>query len=104
MRLGGPVFEDYGDLEHWIAALRRLGYRAAYCPLDGSQGDEVIQAYARAAKAADVVITEVGVWNNPLYQELPCQGHHPEQKAHRAPRRSTTRPGRARLPRVLAGA
>ncbi len=73
MRLGGPVFEDYGDLEHWIAALRRLGYRAAYCPLDGSQGDEVIQAYARAAKAADVVIAEVGVWNNPLSSDEPTR-------------------------------
>ncbi len=66
MRLGGPVFETYHDPESWVAALRRLGYSAAYCPAEAAQGDDVIRAYAQAAQAADVVIAEVGVWNNPL--------------------------------------
>ncbi len=66
MRLGGPVSERYDDPEQWVAALRRLGYSAAYCPLDESQGDEVVRAYARAAEAANIVIAEVGAWSNPL--------------------------------------
>ena len=66
MRLGGPVFEEYEDPDGWIAALRRAGYRAAFCPVNADQGDEVIQAYARAAEAADVVIAEVGAWSDPL--------------------------------------
>jgi sugar phosphate isomerase/epimerase len=67
------VFEDCSAPEGWIAALRRLGYRAAYCPLDGSPGDDAVQAFAGAAQAADVVIAEVGVWNNPLSPDEPTR-------------------------------
>jgi sugar phosphate isomerase/epimerase len=73
MRLGGPVFERADDPEQWVAALRRLGYGAAYCPVDESQGDEVVQAYAGAAKAADIVIAEVGAWSNPLSPDEPTR-------------------------------
>ncbi len=67
MRLGGPVFGDQSDPEIWAAAVRGLGYRAAYCPVQASQGDDVVQAYAKAAAAADIVIAEVGAWaNNPI--------------------------------------
>jgi sugar phosphate isomerase/epimerase len=73
MRLGGPVSEHYDDLEQWVAALRRSGYSAAYCPVDGSQGDGVVQAYARAAEAANIVIAEVGAWSNPLSPDEPTR-------------------------------
>jgi len=66
MRLGGPVFESWGDPDGWTAALGRLGYSAAYCPVDASAGDDVIRAYAAAAEKAGVVIAEVGAWSNPL--------------------------------------
>src|SRR5438067_2140695 len=66
MRLGGPIFEDSSDPERWIAAVQRLGYRAAYCPVDSKASDDVVRAYAAAAKAADVVIAEVGAWSNPM--------------------------------------
>ncbi len=66
MRLGGPVFEKSKDPQRWAAAVRGLGYSAAYCPLDGGEGDAVIRAYAEAAAAADIVIAEVGAWSNPL--------------------------------------
>lgn len=66
MRLGGPVFGECGDPERWIAAVREQGYRAAYCPLDSSAADDTVRAFATAAKAADVVIAEVGAWSNPL--------------------------------------
>jgi sugar phosphate isomerase/epimerase len=66
MRLGGPIFEDGSDPERWVAALRHLGYRAAYCPVDSKTSDDVVKAYAAAAKAADIVIAEVGAWSNPM--------------------------------------
>src|SRR5579872_2882145 len=66
MRLGGPVFGDITDPESWIAAVRRAGYRAAYCPIDNTAGDDAVRAYSDAAKAADIVIAEVGAWSNPL--------------------------------------
>jgi sugar phosphate isomerase/epimerase len=66
MRLGGPVFEKYTNPDEWVAALQRLGYRAAYCPVGDDASDDVIAAYEAAAKAADIVIAEVGAWSNPL--------------------------------------
>ncbi len=66
MRLGGPVFEPFDSPEQWIAHLRKLGYRAAYCPVDASADAQTIAAYAQAAQEADIVISEVGVWNNPI--------------------------------------
>jgi sugar phosphate isomerase/epimerase len=66
MRLGGPVFGDTGDPGKWVEALRRHGYGAAYCPVDGAAPDDVVKAYERAARDAGIVIAEVGAWSNPL--------------------------------------
>jgi sugar phosphate isomerase/epimerase len=66
MRLGGPLFTEYVDPDGWIAALRRQGYTAAYCPVGSDAGDASLQAYAEAARAAGIVIAEVGAWSNPL--------------------------------------
>lgn len=66
MRLGGPIFLHNPDPDSWIAELRRLGYSAAYCPVDQTAAPEVVRAFERAARAAEIVIAEVGVWNNPL--------------------------------------
>jgi len=66
MRLGGPVFEAYSDPDGWTAAVRRLGYGAAYCPVDADASGDVIRAYAAAAEKANIVIAEVGAWSNPL--------------------------------------
>jgi hypothetical protein len=62
MRLGGPVFDNDAktDPERWIAALGRLGYRAAYCPVDENADDATVRAFADAAARADIVIAEVG--------------------------------------------
>jgi len=65
MRLGGPLFVGCPDPDHWIAALRRRGYSAAYCPLERLD-HTAIRAYADAAQEAGVVIAEVGAWSNPL--------------------------------------
>ena len=48
------------------AAVRALGYGAAYCPAQGDADDETVAAYAAAAEAAGLVIAEVGAWSNPI--------------------------------------
>jgi sugar phosphate isomerase/epimerase len=67
MRLGGPLFESYSDPDGWVTALKRLDYRAAYCP--ELTGGHTSKDFASAARAADIVIAEVGVWNNPLSRD-----------------------------------
>lgn len=66
LRLGGPIFEKYQDPDGWVKAVKQLGYRAAQCPVKASEKDDVINAYAAAAKKADIVIAEVGAWSNPI--------------------------------------
>jgi len=66
MRLGGPVFGDVSDPEKWIALHKAAGYRAAFCPVEADASDDVIRAYADAAKENDILIAEVGAWSNPL--------------------------------------
>ena len=66
LRLGGPVFEKYTDPEGWAKAVKKLGYRAAYCPVRADVDNNVVKAYALAAQKADIVIAEVGAWSNPI--------------------------------------
>jgi sugar phosphate isomerase/epimerase len=66
MRLGGPVFPERLEPEQWINALQAHGYRAAYCPASAQDSLKLIQAYAQAARRADIVIAETGAWSNPL--------------------------------------
>ncbi|MHC4116089.1 MAG: sugar phosphate isomerase/epimerase family protein [Planctomycetota bacterium] len=66
LRLGGPTFEKYNGPDEWVQVMKRLGYRAAYCPVNAKASDDVVKAYARAAKKADIVIAEVGAWSNPI--------------------------------------
>ena len=53
LRLGGHIHEKFEDPDGWVEILKRLGYRAAYCPVRKNVSDEVINAYARAARNAD---------------------------------------------------
>jgi sugar phosphate isomerase/epimerase len=66
MRLGGQLFEKTTDPASWIDAVRRLGYRAAYCPVDAGADDATVRAYVEAARDADIVIAEVGAWSNTI--------------------------------------
>jgi sugar phosphate isomerase/epimerase len=66
MRLGGPVFGDVSDPGRWAAAHKQLGYGAAYCPIVETSRADLIQAYAKAAAGANIVLAEVGAWSNPL--------------------------------------
>lgn len=66
MRLGGPVYGDRSTPEAWVAAARAKGYRAVPCPLTPHADEATVRAFERAARAADLVIAEVGAWSNPL--------------------------------------
>jgi sugar phosphate isomerase/epimerase len=66
MRFGGPVFKQSADPGEWAAEVAALGYRAAYCPVEPEADDAVVEAFARAAARAGIVIAEVGAWSNPL--------------------------------------
>ena len=66
LRLGGPIFEKYDGPDAWAEAHKRLGYRAAYCPIGANEKEDVVNAYAKAAKKADIIIAEVGAWSNPI--------------------------------------
>jgi sugar phosphate isomerase/epimerase len=66
MRLGGPVFVKELTPDNWIAALKSAGYGAAYCPVDARADASTRQAYVEAARAANIIIAEVGAWSNPL--------------------------------------
>lgn len=69
MRLGGAIFKPYTNGYEWAERVREKGYRAAICPLDATAPDAVIEEYKKAAAEADIVIGEVGVWNNPMHPD-----------------------------------
>lgn len=64
--LGGPVFTDYQTPQEWITALNKLGYKAAYCPVNTNASADEIRAYKNAAERAGIIISEVGAWSNPI--------------------------------------
>lgn len=65
MRLGAPL-HNFDSPESWVQAVKAAGYRAAYCPVKADTPLQDIRAYEKAANAADIVISEVGIWNNPI--------------------------------------
>jgi len=66
MRLGGRCFTEHSTPEAWVEAMRSYGYSAAYCPV-ATTDEDVLDAYAKAAAEADIVIAEIGCFgNNPL--------------------------------------
>jgi len=67
MRLGAPIFNvDTKDPQAWAQAHRKLGYGAAYCPVNADADDATCRAYIDAAKRENLVIAEVGAWSNPI--------------------------------------
>ena len=66
MRLTSPTPGPFDTPETWIASLRRAGYTAGNAPVSPDDPPEVATAYADAARAAGIVIAEVGAWCNPI--------------------------------------
>ena len=66
MRFGGPFIGKYTDPESWSNSLKEWGFRSTFCPLPIGAPDADIKAVKKAAQESDIVIAEVGVWNNPI--------------------------------------
>src|SRR5215203_4594070 len=66
VRLGAPLFGELDDPDSWVAAVKKQGFRAAYCPVQAGAASDTIKAFENAASKGDIVIAEVGAWSNPL--------------------------------------
>ena len=66
MRLGGSVTKPYQNAENWARDAREAGFSACVCPLPKGAGAKDARALLAAARDADIVIAEVGVWNNTM--------------------------------------
>ena len=66
IRLGGPVFGDLKDPQEWVKAVKAEGYSAAYCPVDVGTDNSTVKAFEKAARDANIAISEVGAWSNPI--------------------------------------
>ena len=69
IRLGGPVCGDFKDPHEWIQALKANGYSAAYCPVPTGTDEVTIKAFEKAARDANIIISEVGAWSNPISKD-----------------------------------
>lgn len=67
IRLGAPIFTQWGSADEWAVTVRAKGYSAAYCPIKNDADDNTMNAFAFAAAKHDITIAEVGAWNsNPI--------------------------------------
>ena len=65
IKFGGPVFESSGDPRAVAKAHKAKGYTAAYAPWGLKPGEtERIKAIREAFAAEDIIIAEVGYWEN----------------------------------------
>jgi hypothetical protein len=64
VRLGGPVPGSFDDPVQWIKAVKSLKYSAAICPVQIGAPPELIRSFSSEAKKNNILISEVGVWNN----------------------------------------
>ena len=69
MRIGGGIEKAYQSPEEWVRHAKGLRYSAVLSPVDSSSDEATRQAYLRAAKEADLLIGEVGVWRNCLAKD-----------------------------------
>jgi sugar phosphate isomerase/epimerase len=64
VRLGGPVPGKFDDPVQWVKAVKSLRYGAAVCPVPLGAPSELIRSFSSEAKKNNIIISEVGVWNN----------------------------------------
>lgn len=69
MRLGVNGDLGHKNPEEWIAVIQKLGVRAATAPMTKEEAPEIRNEYLRLAAENDIVIGEVGIWNNVLSPE-----------------------------------
>lgn len=66
MLLGVSSPLQHASAAEWAARHRALGLRAVVFPVSCLDGEEVVQAYRKAADDAGLTIAEVGIWRNTL--------------------------------------
>ena len=66
IRLGGPIFLRNADPRELAREHRRLGYSAALCPQAKVEDSARVHEIEKSFAAENVVIAEVGAWNNML--------------------------------------
>ena len=66
MRFGGNLCAKWSAPEQWAEMNVQSGYTGVYFPLDSTAKTSDIDAYVNAAKESDLVICEIGIWNNLL--------------------------------------
>ena len=66
MRFGGQIFKKWNTPEEWARAALDMGYSAVYFPVDYTADIKAIDGFKKAAADADLVISEIGIWNNLL--------------------------------------
>lgn len=66
VRLGGPVSGTFKDPQEWIKAVKTKGFSAAYCPVNEEDDEATVKAFEKAAANANILISEVGAWSNPI--------------------------------------
>jgi len=66
IRLGGWIFEEDLEPVQWVKVNQKLGYTAAYCPVEADAPTALVRAFEDEAKKANLIIAEVGAWSNPI--------------------------------------
>jgi len=66
MRIGGGIEKPYSNPEEWIALVKDLNYSAVLAPVNSNATKEEKRDYLSYLKKYNLVLGEVGVWNNPL--------------------------------------
>jgi len=69
IRLGGPVQGNFSVPADWAKAVKKLGYGAAYCPLQPGAPGDLIKSFRQEAKKNNIIIAETGAWNNVLHPD-----------------------------------
>lgn len=66
MRLGVNIDFGHKDPESWSEMVRELGVSAVIAPMHEDDSPEVIKRYMKLIKENNLVVGEVGVWNNTI--------------------------------------
>jgi len=70
MRLGGPVFIQTNNPEEYALAHVKKGFKAGIFPKNILiEKSDDISKFRQAIEKHDIVLAEVGVWNNPLSRD-----------------------------------
>lgn len=69
MRIGGAIEKPYNNPQQWYEIVKELGYRAVLAPVAFDAPKAEKEAYLACIKEHDLVVGEVGVWNNPLSKD-----------------------------------